>query len=234
MNKYTKFLPLFKEDSLPGDGYALHESTRKTLQRHQTPVKLLNSAPGGLLLQRRVPEQHHALAAVSVPAVLPSTAQHLLKAWVVLNPGILGPPGRFSAANSKPQCLEKCYILFQRYDGCYVQKDMQVTEQREFLLLVKQSDILFFFPLFIQWPVSQFRKPMHSLMWLLEIKQNHICCHLNKKISFSCTHTPCLPPSTHITLHHLCFKNYSHECFSIEFLFCGTSKPYLLKMMGLH
>lgn len=75
MNKNTKFLPLFKEDLLPGDRYTFHESTRKTLQRHKTPVKLLNSAPRGLLLQRRVPEYRNALAAVSVPAV-PSSPIH--------------------------------------------------------------------------------------------------------------------------------------------------------------
>jgi len=56
MNKNTKILPLFIEDLLPRDRHALHESTRKTFPRHEIPIELLNSAPGGLLLEKWLPE----------------------------------------------------------------------------------------------------------------------------------------------------------------------------------
>lgn len=100
-----------------------------------------------------------------------------------LNPDIHGPSGKFSAANSKPQLLKNCYILFQRFDSCHWQKVMQVIEQREVLVsLAKHSYTLFFHSsTLLQCPVSQFGKPMRSLIWFLKIKQNHICCQLNKK-----------------------------------------------------
>lgn len=53
----NKFLSFFKEELFAGNKYALQESTRMTLQRHKTPVKLMNSGPGGLFfLQGEVPE----------------------------------------------------------------------------------------------------------------------------------------------------------------------------------
>lgn len=149
MKEYKYQIPLlFKEDLLPRGKYGSHESTRKTLQRPKTPVKLLvqpleDSGKGGSLSSITYSQQ----SLCQLLPTPPSVDQHQHQAWIFLN---RGPPGRFSAAKSKPQCFEKSYVSFQRYDGCYAKKDGQVMEQREFCCHWLGKVIIFFcfpFPL---------------------------------------------------------------------------------------